>query len=393
VLFLVCLLVTSYFFLFYGFCLNIKGLKAGNGYVDDTGLPVGHDFAVFWSASKVARNQTPEQAYDLNAINGVMLDAIGTNIPQWAWNYPPTFFLFICPLSLLDYPVSYIAWSSITFMLLALIILLIARIPLAIFLLIGFPAVVYNLFAGQNGFLSAFLLGAGLLMINTCSFGGGIVLSLLLFKPHLTIMIPFALIAGKYWTAFIGFIVGSFGYFLLSLSLFGSNSWFAFLENLPFSFSHWQTDTFWIKMPSLYALARLIGVDSATAAILQLSALLLLIFIVMYAWAQKISFPVKGSLLVICTVLASPYLFHYDLCLLTLLFAWLGKEVIRDIDMHREAVLILCWVGLYLSFFILPEYGLNLTLVFLIMLLMLTWNYARREQREIQKIDSTSIRH
>jgi hypothetical protein len=61
--------------------------------------------------------------------------------------------------------------------------------------------------------------------------------------------------------------------------------------------------------------------------------------------------------------------------------------------LHREAVLILCWVGLYLSLFILPGIGLNLSPVFLIMLLMLTWNFARKEQREIRKLDSIRTRH
>lgn len=385
-LFLICLLATSYSFLFYGFYLNIKGLTAEKGYVDDTGLPIGHDFIVFWSASKIARDHAPEQAYDLGVLNGVMQDTVGTTIPQWAWNYPPTFFLMIYPLSLCNYILSYIIWSSVTFLLLSLIIFLIVRTPYALFFLLGFPAVVYNLIAGQNGFLSAFLFGAGLLLINSKPFFGGILLSVLLFKPQLTILIPVALIAGRYWSALGGFIAGGVGCIAISVSLFGMNSWLAFLKNLTFSFSHWQTDSFWMKMPSIYALARLTGADVNFAAILQLSALLILIGVVIRTWAQNISLPVKGSVLIICTVLASPYLFYYDLCLLTLLFAWYGREVLHYGDIRREAVLILCWFGLYFSFFILPDSRFNPSLAFLVLLLMLTWHDAHRERKALREI-------
>ncbi len=66
VLFLVCLLVTSYFFLFYGFCLNIKGLMAGNGYVDETDIRSGIP-SRFLVRSEQSRSPTPAQADDRNA--------------------------------------------------------------------------------------------------------------------------------------------------------------------------------------------------------------------------------------------------------------------------------------------------------------------------------------
>jgi len=90
-------------------------------------------------------------------------------------------------------------------------------------------------------------------------FRWGFVLGLLSYKPHLTTMIPLALIAGRYWRALFGFAIGGAVLILASIAVFGSSVWVAFIQNIPFAVTHWQSAYFWPKMPSIYALSRFSG--------------------------------------------------------------------------------------------------------------------------------------
>src|SRR6185312_14697841 len=77
--------------------------------------------------------------------------------------------------------------------------------------ILAFPAVLTNVGHGQNGFLSAALFGAGALWLERRPILAGLALGALAYKPHLGLMIPFALaIAGRWktfaaaaWAAFL----------------------------------------------------------------------------------------------------------------------------------------------------------------------------------------------
>ena len=64
-------------------------------------------------------------------------------------------------------------------------------------LALAFPATFINLFHGQNGFLNAALLGAALLALDRRPVVAGILFGLLSYKPHLGLLVPLALLAGR----------------------------------------------------------------------------------------------------------------------------------------------------------------------------------------------------
>ena len=71
-------------------------------------------------------------------------------------------------------------------------------------LALAFPAVLVNLGHGQNGFLTAALLGGALVVLDRRPIVAGILFGLLVYKPQFGLMIPLALVAGGHWRTVCG---------------------------------------------------------------------------------------------------------------------------------------------------------------------------------------------
>src|SRR4029077_20364009 len=74
--------------------------------------------------------------------------------------------------------------------------------PLWLLLALAFPAVLINVGHGHNGFLTAALLGGGLVVLDRRPLPAGILFGLMAYKPQFGLMIPIALAAGGYWRSF-----------------------------------------------------------------------------------------------------------------------------------------------------------------------------------------------
>jgi len=136
----------------------------------------------------------------------------GAATPYYGWLYPPLFLFVATPLALLPYPLALIAWQGATFALYLAVIAAILRQPrhqggaiarLWLPVAAAFPAVFINLGHGQNGFLTAGLLGAALLALPQRPVLSGVLFGLLAYKPQFGLLIPFALLAGAQWRTMI----------------------------------------------------------------------------------------------------------------------------------------------------------------------------------------------
>ena len=68
-----------------------------------------------------------------------------------------------------------------------------------LFLALGFPAALWNITAGQNGFLTAALIGGTLGLLERRPALAGICLGLLTYKPQFGLLFPLVLIADRRW--------------------------------------------------------------------------------------------------------------------------------------------------------------------------------------------------
>ena len=295
--------------------------------VDRYGQPLATDFITFYSASIAARSGQAHSVYDKTYFQNLEQTTAGARVGWYAWHYPPTFFLLTQPLAFFSYKAALLLWLLITIVPILLILQRIypGRNTLAFFL--SFPATFQVFLHGQNGFLTAALLSGGCMLLNGQPFSGGLILGLLSYKPHLCILVLPALAAGKHWKALQGFFFSLFSFTTATFLVYGSEPWKAFLNNIPMATAILEAGAVpFAKMPTPYAAIRLLGVQPASASLLQgVSTLLCLLFVVLL-WRSRAGKGIKAAGLIAATLLASPFGFDYDLIILFPAMAFLFSE-------------------------------------------------------------------
>jgi arabinofuranan 3-O-arabinosyltransferase len=84
----------------------------------------------------------------------------------FGWHYPPTFLFVAVALALMPYAAAYALWAFATFPGYLIAIRAIIGDRLGYLLAAAFPAVLPNFIVGQNGFLTASLVGGALVLLE-----------------------------------------------------------------------------------------------------------------------------------------------------------------------------------------------------------------------------------
>jgi hypothetical protein len=92
--------------------------------------------------------------------------------------------------------------------------------------------VLSNALVGQNGFLTAALIGGTLYLMPTRPVLSGICLGLLTYKPQYGFLFPLVLIAASQWTTFFTAGIVAVVMAFVSWLAFGTESWQAILADL-----------------------------------------------------------------------------------------------------------------------------------------------------------------
>ena len=294
--------------------------------------PVGGDFSHYWMAASLALQGEPAAVYDSSRLASAMEQTFGQKIPL-VWLYPPVFLLLMLPLALLPYLVSLVVWLSATLSGYLLVLRRLAPHPATVWLALAFPGTLQNIIHGQNGFLSAMLLGGGLLLLERRPVISGLLFGLFCYKPHLALLIPVALLAGRRWQALGAMAVAVLGLILASYLILGSHVWSAFLNNLSVSTKVLETGTMpghavivREKVTSMFSTILMAGGGTGAAWAGQATVMLLATAAVVWVWARPAPPAVRGAVLVLGILLFTPYEFIYDLAMLALPLAWLGWE-------------------------------------------------------------------
>jgi hypothetical protein len=175
---------------------------------------------------------------------------------------------------------------------------------------------------GQNGFLITSILAGGLRLLPKSPFVGGAVLGLLVIKPQIALVLPFAMIAGRQWKAIAGGIVSASCGLMIGYLAFGWVAYDGFLRMLSvFTGLMEQSKWPWEELASVFASLRFVGVPQAAALIVQVSVASVAIVLVCRAW--WVGSEERGAVLVTATLLVPPYLFTYDALLLVVPMMWL----------------------------------------------------------------------
>ncbi len=200
-----------------------------------------NDFYALWSVAKLSLTGQISRLYDFGFLT-TYRTGLGIGFePNMAYahlpySYPPLSLLFLFPLGLLSYKAAYLVWVAITFALYAIALLdrpAGKHWSLAASVLLLLPANVYSVLFGQNGFVSAALLVAGLRLAGQRPLLSGLCLGLLAYKPQLAFLVPVALAAAGYWRAFAATALAATLLAALSGAIFGWPLWQDWIVSAP----------------------------------------------------------------------------------------------------------------------------------------------------------------
>jgi hypothetical protein len=290
----------------------------------------GLDFVSFYAAGRLADAGHAALAYDPVAHGAAEWAATEPGIGYQFFYYPPVFLLLAAPLARLPYPLAYLVFEvgTLALYLAALQPILQARDRRWLIPALAFPAVFWTIGLGQNAFLSAALFGFATSLIDRRPTLAGAILGALIYKPHLGVLIPVALLAGRRWTALAGAAAGTGTLIAVSALLFGVPAWTAFLEVFRGAHSTYENGRIELAgMVSVFGAARLLGVATGYAYVAQGVSAVTAAACVAYVWWRGASLPLRAAALIAGTLLAVPVLLLYDLMLLAVAGAWLIADI------------------------------------------------------------------
>jgi hypothetical protein len=327
--------------------------------VNPKGVPTASDFIALWLAGRQALNGHTALLYDPGAFVR-MQQALVATLPLYFpnWSYPPTYLLLLAPLGALPYLAAFLAYELATLLTCIAAVLLAAGRRSAIALLLASPFTAWNFIAGQSGFLSASLVGAALLALESRPLLAGVFLGLLTYKPQFAILFPVALVAAKKWRALFAAAMTTALLVAGSIIAFGADAWAAWPRDLGaragFELGV-DPDQYWGLYQTIYGLFRYFGSARTMAALAQGVAALGMVVIVWVVWRSRARYPLKAAIVSAGMLLAPHHVLAYDLAAIAIPVAFLARDQLDCGLLHGEQTSLLALFAA--SFLVFPTAG------------------------------------
>lgn len=302
-------------------------LATGSWLWDAAGRFVSTDFLNVYAAGKFALEGAPVSAYDWPTHKQMEIAVLGYDFNgYYGWHYPPYYLFVAAALATLPYAVAHAGWSAISFLPFVAAVRGVSGQNTGYLLALSAPALVANVVIGQNGFLTAALIGLTLVFLEKRPVLAGICLGLLTYKPHFGILFPVALIAAGHWRAFIAAGVTTVVLALASILAYGIEPWLAFVNWLPVTSQTFLSDgrAQIEKMQSVFALLRTLGAAEWVAWSAQIALSAAIAIGVWIVWrSREHVYALKAAALGVAVLLATPYIYLYDMVTITIPMAFL----------------------------------------------------------------------
>lgn len=300
----------------------------GHGTLDPVGRPLGTDFSEVYAAGRMALAGHAADVWSWPKHFAVQQQIHhSANVPFYGWHYPPPFLLIASALAPLPYIPALFVWQAAT--LGALTFMLWKMVPRreTVLLALAAPVTLVCVTHGHNGFLTALLLGGGLMLLEERPFAAGLLLGCLIYKPQFGLVIPPLLLVTRNWRAIAGALVSAALLIGLTLVLWGWPVWQAFIESLPLT-RHVvieQGATGWFKIMSPFAAVRMWGGDIDLAYAVQVIATAAAIGAVIFL-ALRDDVRLRNAAVAAAVLVSTPYVLDYDYVVLGLSLAWLWLD-------------------------------------------------------------------
>jgi hypothetical protein len=369
-------------------------IAVSNGLIDRNGKPIGTDFSNVYAAGALTWQGRPAEAYE-PALQHAAEKATfgGRDVPFYGWHYPPFFFVVAVLVAAVPYAWGLSIWLVAGLAAYLAVIRVILSRPETLLVAAAFPAVFVNIGHGQNGFLTAALLGGALHLINRRPWLAGVLIGCLAYKPQYGVLIPIALVAGGRWST-IGAAAASVAALVaISFVTLGAGVWHAFADSMTFTQTVVleQGGTGWEKIQSIFSAARMWGAGVHLAYAVQTTLTLLLAASLAWLWQSDAAFELKASALATASLLATPYVLDYDLVVLAVALAFFVRYGLdRGFRSFEISLLAAAWIVPLLSRGIAGVSGIPLGLLVLLALYGVT---LRRAMLDRELVSMAAGRH
>jgi glycosyl transferase family 87 len=365
----------------------IGWIAVSDGLIDRNGKPLGTDFSNVYAAGSLTLQGRAAEAYQPALQHAAEKAAFGgSEVPFYGWHYPPFFFAVAVLVASVPYAWGLAIWLATS--LAAYLAVLRAILPRRETLLIAaaFPAAFVNIGHGQNGFLTAALLGGALQLLDRRPWLAGVMIGLLAYKPQFGVLIPLALLAGGRWITIGAAAATVAALVAVSFIALGGGVWHAFADSMTFTQTVVleQGGTGWEKIQSVFSAARMWGADVHTAYAAQIALALMLAASLVWLWQGDAAFELKAAALATASLLATPYVLDYDLVVLAVAIAFFARHGLnRGFGDWEISMLAAAWIMPLLSRGIAGATGIPLGLVVLLTFYVLTLQRALRDRRNV----------
>ena len=345
-------------------------IAVSDGLIDRNGKPLGTDFSNVYAAGSLTWQGRPAEAYQ-PALQHAEEQAVfgGREVPFYGWLYPPFFFSVAFLVASLPYAWGLAVWLAASLAAYLAAMRAILPRPETLLIAAAFPAVFINIGHGQNGFLTAALLGGALHWLDRRPWLAGVLIGLLAYKPQFGVLIPVALFAGGRWST-IGAAVATIAALLaVSFVTLGDGVWHAFADSMTFT----QTVVLeqggigWEKIQSVFSAMRMWGAGVHLAYAVQIALALMLAASLAWLWRSNAAFELKASALATASLLATPYVLDYDLVALAVGIVFFVRHGLsRGFRTFEISLLAAVWIVPLLSRGVAGATGIPLGLVVLL---------------------------
>ena len=319
------------------------------------------DFSVFWAAGRLALAGKAAAAYDWASIK--QFQPAESRVANFC--YPPFFLLALVPFALFPFVAAAAIWLGTN--LIAYLAAMRAILPgrTATLAALAAPTVLFNFIDGQNGLLTAGLLGAGLALLDTRPAVAGAMIGMLAYKPQFGILLPLFLAATGRWRVFGSAALTVAGLAGISLALFGSDALAAFAHAMSTANAAYlqhgetrQADVLgWDELASVYGMLRALGAGAGAAWTLHIAIAAAAALAALRIAAGNASDALKAAMVATAALIVTPYSEVNDLAIASVATAFLARDGLANGLRGWEAAALAGVFVLPLSYVVLPAVG------------------------------------
>jgi hypothetical protein len=286
------------------------------------------DFVSFYAAGALALRGDAAGTYERAVHYPAEEAATARGIEYQTYLYPPTFMLLCAPLAGLPYLVAFVLFELVSGVFwLRMATRAAGGGRAASMALLAVPSVFWVMGIGQNSFLSAGLMALGMLLLARRPWAAGAAFGAICFKPHLGLLIPVALLAGRQWRAACGAALTVVALIGASVLLFGAAAWAGYLHMVLHLHDTVEgQDIHFFGHVDGYGVARLAGFSEVAADGFQIVLGVAAVAAVGVLWWRRgTPAEVRYAALAAGVLMVTPFALFYDLLMCAVSGAWLVR--------------------------------------------------------------------